>query len=161
MTPKQLHGSPRTLDDQRLRCGTVTLLLMLRVLVDADNVAPRRLQPVLDALADVTDPVELTASGRPEALARLAGRRPRELIATAGWQRADLALAQAYTPTDDPLVLVSGDGDFGLLASRHPGPCWSSAARPVAGCATATTVVDPATEGMQPILDWLRTNGVV
>jgi hypothetical protein len=37
---------------------------MVRVLVDADNVAPRRLQPVLTALGEVTDPVQLTASGR-------------------------------------------------------------------------------------------------
>ncbi len=133
---------------------------MVRVLVDADNVAPRRLQPVLTALGDVTDPVELTASGRPEALARLTWPAAAELIATAGWQRADLALAEAYTPTDDPLVLISGDGDFGLLASRHPGPVLVISGAASGRLRDATTVVDPATEGIEPIRDWLRANGV-
>jgi hypothetical protein len=133
---------------------------MVRVLVDADNVAPRRLQLVLTALSDVDDPVQLTASGRPEALARLTWPATAELIATAGWQRADLALAQAYTPSEDPLVLVSGDGDFGLLASRHPGPVLVISGAASGRLRDATTVVDPATEGVQPIRDWLRANGV-
>ena len=41
---------------------------MLQVLVDADNVAPRRLQPVLTLLGTVTDDLRLTASGSQHAL---------------------------------------------------------------------------------------------
>ena len=95
---------------------------VVQVLVDADNVAPPRLAPVLELLAGSSDEVHLSASGRREALDRLSWPPSAELLPTAGWQRADLALAEAYRPSTDPLVLVSGDGDFGLLASRHPGP---------------------------------------
>jgi hypothetical protein len=133
---------------------------VLRVLVDADNVAPRRLAPVLDLLSEVVDEVRLTASGRPQALGRSSWPADAELIASAGWQRADLALADAYRATRDPLILVSGDGDFGLLAGRHPG-----AVLVVSGAASGrlrdgTTVVDPATEGVAPIRAWLRANGI-
>ncbi|MGH8859721.1 MAG: hypothetical protein ACRDVG_00540 [Jatrophihabitantaceae bacterium] len=133
---------------------------MLRVLVDADNVAPPRLAPVLTLLADVTDEVHLTASGRGSALDRLRWPAGAELIATTGWQRADLALAEAYRPSDDPLVLVSGDGDFGLLAARHPGPVLVVSGAPSGRLRDATTVVDPAAEGVAPIRAWLRHHGV-
>jgi hypothetical protein len=133
---------------------------MLRVLVDADNVAPPRLTPVLQLLEDVTDPVRLTASGRQQALTRLDWPDHAELIATAGWQRADLALAAAYLPTTDPLVLVTGDGDFALLASRHPGPVLVVSGAASARLKDGTTVVDPAAEGTAPIRAWLAHHGV-
>jgi hypothetical protein len=134
---------------------------MLRVLVDADNVAPGRLQPVLGVLGELTSQVQLTASGRPQALARLVWPDTAELIATAGWQRADLALAEAYTPGEEPLVLVSGDGDFGLLATRHPGPVLVVSGSASGRLRDGATVVDPATDGVEPIRAWLRANGLV
>lgn len=129
---------------------------MLRVLVDADNVAPARLAPVLRVLTGVRDEVRLTASGRARALDRLRWPPDAELIATAGWQRADLALAEAYRPTADPLILVSGDGDFGLLAARHPGPVLVVSGAASGRLKDGTTVVDPADEGVAPIVAWLR-----
>ena len=133
---------------------------MLRVLVDADNVARPRLQPLLDALSEVADDVQLTASGRPRTLARLDWPESAQLLATAGWQRADLAIAAAYTPSADPLILVSGDGDFGLLANRHPGPVLVISGAPSSRLRDGTTVIDPAMEGGQAILRWLAASGV-
>jgi hypothetical protein len=128
---------------------------MLRVLIDADNVAPRRVQPVLDLLVDEPD-VRITASGRSAALDRLDLPDGAEALVHAGWQRADVALAEAYEPTSDPLVLVTGDGDFGLLAGRHPGPVLVISGAASGRLRDGTTVVDPATEGTAPILAWLR-----
>jgi hypothetical protein len=128
---------------------------VLRVLIDADNVAPRRVQPVLDLLVDEPD-VRITASGRSAALDRLALPDGAEALVHAGWQRADVALAAAYEPTSDPLVLVTGDGDFGLLAGRHPGPVLVISGAPSGRLRDGTTVVDPAAEGTAPILAWLR-----
>jgi hypothetical protein len=133
---------------------------VLRVLVDADNVAPPRLQPVLAMLAEVLDEVHLTASGRARALARLSWPSYATLLAHTGWQRADLALAETYRPSTDALILVTGDGDFGLLASRHPGPVLVVSGAASGRLRDGTTVVDPATEGVQPIRGWLRANGV-
>ena len=74
----------------------------------------------------------------------------------AGWQRADLALAEAYVPSTDPLVLITGDGDFGLLATRHPGPVLVISGAASERLRGGTTVVDPATDGTAPIDAWLR-----
>ena len=132
---------------------------MLQVLVDADNVAPPRLAPVLALLAEVTD-VRITASGRAVALHRLAWPHGTILLPHTGWQRADLALAAAYVPADEPLLLVSGDGDFGLLASRHPGPVLVVSGAASGRLREGTTVVDPAAEGMAPIRNWLSHHGI-
>jgi hypothetical protein len=133
---------------------------VLRVLVDADNVTAQRLQPVLVLLGAVTDEVQVTASGRAQALARSTWPQGSVLLPHAGWQRADAALAEAYRPDDDPLILISGDGDFALLVDRHPG-----AVLVVSGAASGrlrdtATIVDPATEGVEPIRQWLTANGV-
>ncbi len=132
---------------------------VLQVLVDADNVAPPRLAPVLVLLAGVGD-VRITASGRASALRRLSWPSGTTLLPHAGWQRADLALAEAYRPDTDPLVLVSGDGDFGLLASRHPGPVLVVSGAASGRLRDGTTVVDPATEGVEPIRSWLSRHGI-
>lgn len=132
----------------------------LRVLVDADNVAPPRLAPVLDLLARVVDEVQLSASGRTQALDRLSWPDGAQLLPTSGWQRADLALASAYRPSTDPLVLISGDGDFGLLASRHPGPVLVVSGAASGRLRDAATVVDPAADGLAPIMAWLGHYGV-
>lgn len=130
--------------------------MTLRVLVDADNVAPVRLQPVLDLIRGLSSPVTLTASGRQQALDALRWPPGAELLAHAGWQRADVALAETYRPSDDPLILISGDGDFGLLAQRHPGPVLVVSGAASGRLREGTMVVDPATEGTAPIEAWLR-----
>jgi hypothetical protein len=132
--------------------------MTVRVLVDADNVAPSRLQPVLDLLSHAQVPFALTATGRQAALDRLTWPDHAELLAHAGWQRADAALAAAYLPAAEPLILISGDGDFALLAERHPGPVLVLSGAPSYRLRGTTTVVDPAAEGTAPISDWLRTH---
>ena len=128
---------------------------MLRVLVDADNVAPQRIEPVLALLTDVPG-VRITASGRAQALAGLSWPDGTELLEHAGWQRADLALADAYSPAAEPLVLISGD--FGLLATRHPGPVLVISGAASARLRDGTTVVDPALDGLAPVEAWLAAN---
>ena len=130
---------------------------MLRVLVDADNVVPQRVEPVLALLTDVPG-VRITASGRAQALERVSWPDGTELLEHAGWQRADLALADAYSPAAEPLVLITGDGDFGLLASRHPGPVLVISGAASARLREGTTVVDPALDGLAPVAAWLATN---
>ena len=132
---------------------------MLRVLVDADNLVPRRLQPVLDLLATITSPVSITASGGQHALDRVRWPDNAELIASAGWQRADASLAASYIPSADPLVLITGDGDFALLAERHPGPVLVVSGAASGRLRNGTTVVDPATDGLAPISAWLAAHG--
>jgi hypothetical protein len=132
---------------------------VLQVLVDADNVAPPRLAPVLALLLGVPA-ARITASGRATALGRLSWPDGAILLPSTGWQRADLALADAYRPDTEPLVLVSGDGDFGLLASRHPGPVLVVSGAASGRLRDATTVVDPATEGVGPIVAWLNHHGI-
>ena len=134
---------------------------MLRVLVDADNVAPGRVQPVLDLLDTLTAPVSITASGRQSALDRLRWPAAAELIASAGWQRADASLAESYVPSPGPLLLITGDGDFGLLAQRHPGSVLVISGAASGRLRTGTTVLDPATDGLAPIAAWLAAQGVL
>jgi hypothetical protein len=140
--------------------------VQLQVLVDADNVAPPRLQPVLDLLSALLDadgdrpPVRVTASGSRAALGRVRWPAGAELLQHAGWQRADLALAEAYRPADEPLLLVTGDGDFGLLAARHPGDVLVVSGAASGRLREHSIVVDPATEGVTPIATWLAAHGI-
>lgn len=129
---------------------------MIQVLVDADNVDPVRTRALLDAVDGVE--AEIVVAGHPRALARTAWPETATVVEAAGWQRADLVLAAAYVPSDDPLVLVSGDGDFGLLVGRHAGPVLvvsEAASYRLAGA----TVVDPAVDGVEPLRQWLRGVG--
>lgn len=128
---------------------------MLQVLVDADNVDPFRTRALLDALAGT--PYDLVVAGHPRALARTEWPSHATVVQAAGWQRADLVLAEAYAPSEDPLVLVSGDGDFGLLVGRHGGPVLvvsEAASSRLAG--SRVTVVDPVVEGVEPLRQWVR-----
>jgi hypothetical protein len=127
---------------------------VLRVLVDADNVVARRIDPVLALLADLPS-VRITASGRASALAGVSWPPGTELLEHEGWQQADLALANAYSPSDEPLLLITGDGDFGLLASRHPGPVLVVSGAASERLRDGTLVVDPAAEGLGRIKAWL------
>jgi hypothetical protein len=127
---------------------------VLQVLIDADNVAARRVQPVLELLGSLPD-VEITASGRQTALDRLVLPERAEVLVHAGWQRADVALAEAYRPSTDALVLITGDGDFGLLASRHAGAVLVISGAASGRLRDGTAVLDPATDGLEPIRAWL------
>jgi hypothetical protein len=127
---------------------------VLQVLVDADNVDPFRTRAVLDAVAAVA--AEVVVAGHPRALARVEWPEDATVVQAAGWQRADLVLAEAYRPSDDPLVLVSGDGDFGLLVGRHSGPVLvvsEAASSRLVG--SQVTVVDPVLDGLEPLRQWL------
>lgn len=134
--------------------------MVLQVLVDADNVAPSRLQPVLDVVTTLGPAALLTASGRPRALAGLRWPTGAALLSHEGWQRADLALAAAYRPGDGPLLLVSGDGDFALLAARHGGPVMVVSGAPSGRLRDVAAVIDPAVDGVEPLRQWLRAQGL-
>jgi hypothetical protein len=130
----------------------------MQVLVDADNVLPARIQPVVDLLARVPA-VRIVVTGRAAALAEVTWPSGAAVEPAAGWQRADLALARAYLPSDDPLVLVSGDGDFGLLAARHPGPVLVISGAASNALRASATVIDPAAVGIEPVRAWLDAVG--
>jgi hypothetical protein len=135
-----------------------TISGVLQVLVDADNVPPPRLQPLLDLLETVTDR-RVVASGRRQALDAVTWPHDTTLLEHEGWQRADVALANAYRPDREPLVLVTGDGDFGLLAARHAGPVLVVSGAASGRLRDSATVVDPAMEGIEPIRQWLAATG--
>lgn len=125
------------------------------MLIDADNVGPARVQPLLAELADMTMPVSVVVSGRGQALARVSWPDQAQQIVAAGWQRADLALARAYRHDDGPLILVSGDGDFALLAARHAGPVLIVSSAPSYRLIPNATVTDPALDGPAALRAWL------
>jgi hypothetical protein len=128
---------------------------VLQVLVDADNVAPARLLPLLALLPAAGRDVRLVVSGRAEALARVRWPDYAELVPAVGWQRADAVLAEAYVPGAGPLVVVSGDGDFALLAARHDGPVLVVSEAASARLRDTATVVDPVQDGIGPLRRWL------
>jgi len=77
------------------------------VLVDADNLDASRLRIVATVLRDealgeraraAPPEVRCTVAGRPGALAAVEWPSWAEVVAIAGWQRADLTLADAYQP---------------------------------------------------------------
>lgn len=127
-----------------------------QVLVDADNLDVGRLQLIAPELAGVQ---RVVVAGRPARLARVPWPAGADVRPAGGWQRADAVLAEAYVPDDEPLVLVTGDGDFALLAQRHQGPVL------VVGISGATsgrlrrgdgvTVVDPVHDGLERLRAWL------
>jgi hypothetical protein len=128
---------------------------VLQVLVDADNVAPTRLLPLLALLPADGREVRLVVSGRDAALARVRWPGYAEVVPATGWQRADLVLAAAYRPGGEPLVVVSGDGDFALLAARHDGPVLVVSEAASARLRDTATVIDPVHDGMAPLRRWL------
>jgi hypothetical protein len=129
------------------------------VLVDADNLDAARLRLVAVELgrAGAEVAARTVVAGRPAKLARVDWPAGADVRDASGWQTADAALAAAYVVDDAPLVLVTGDGDFALLAARHPGPVL------VVGVSGATsarlrehaTVVDPVHDGVERLRSWL------
>ena len=131
---------------------------MLQVLVDADNVPSGRLQSLLDALVDAlagADELSFTVAGHADAVGALDWPSLATVIEAEGWQRADIVLAAAYLPVDGPLVIASGDGDFGLLATRHPGPVLVVSEAAAGRLRDVATVIDPVHDGAAAIRNWL------
>jgi hypothetical protein len=125
---------------------------MIQVLVDADNVSAPRLRAFLRAVP--LDEVELVVAGSPAAVAGAAWPAQAHIHEVEGWQQADLALVAAYRPGADPLVVVSGDGDFSMLAATHKGPVLVISERPASRLRASGTVVDPIVDGLDAVRHW-------
>jgi len=125
---------------------------VIQVLVDADNVPVARLRALLRALP--SGEVDVLVAGSPHALATLDWPRGAQVVAVEGWQEADVVLARAYRPGSEPLVLVSGDGDFAAIVAGHAGPVLVVADRPASALRRAGTVIDPVTEGLDALRHW-------
>lgn len=126
---------------------------MLQVLVDADNVDAARVAALLRALPATG--VRMTVAGHAAALDAVDWPAYADVVEAAGWQRADLVLAAAYRLDEQPLVLVSGDGDFAQLVDRHGGPALvvsEAASYRLRGAA----VVDPLVDGPTVVEQWLQ-----
>lgn len=125
---------------------------MIQVLVDADNISAPRLRAFLRAVP--FDEVDMAVAGSPAALAGVTWPRGAVLHEAQGWQQADLALVAAYRPGNDPLVVVSGDGDFSMLAATHGGPVLVVSDRPASRLRASGTVVDPVVDGLDTLRHW-------
>jgi hypothetical protein len=124
----------------------------VQVLVDADNVDASRVALVLAALPASA---EVVVAGRPSAMRAVDWPPGTTLLPATGWQRADLALADAYVPSDEPLLLVSGDSDFALLAGRHPGPVLVVSEAPSHRLRAVVPVHDPAVDDPGDLRRWI------
>jgi len=127
---------------------------VLQVLVDADNVPAPRLRALVEALEGTSDRT-FTVAGHADALGLLTWPADATIVEATGWQRADIVLAAAYVPAPGPLVIASGDGDFGLLAVRHPGPVLVVSEAAAGRLRDAATVIDPVHDGTEAIRGWL------
>ncbi|MPZ73661.1 MAG: hypothetical protein GEU74_10595 [Nitriliruptorales bacterium] len=125
---------------------------MIQILVDADNVTAARLRAFLRAVP--FDEVEMVVAGSPAAVAGATWPIGAVIHEVTGWQQADLALAAAYRPGTQPLVVVSGDGDFSMLAATHGGPVLVVSDRPSSRLRAAGTVVDPVVDGPDAVRHW-------
>ena len=125
---------------------------MIQVLIDADNLAAARIAAFLRAVP--LSEVEIVVAGSPRALAGVAWPERARINAAEGWQQADLELIAAHRASDEPLVLVSGDGDFAMLAETHPGPVLVISDRPASRLRTVGTVIDPVIDGLDPVRRW-------
>jgi hypothetical protein len=130
------------------------------VLVDADNLAAARLRLFVEALPEDGADLEVVVAGSPGAVAAVSWPAYAEVLGITGWQRADVALVEAYEHRRDlegPLVLVTGDGDFGLLAARHRGPVLVVSGSPSSRLREGgAAVIDTALVGADPVRAWLR-----
>lgn len=127
-------------------------MTVVQVLVDADNVPPARIRAVLDALPP---DAEIVVVGSARSLARVEWPAHAHVEEASGWQRADVALARIYEGGDDPLVLVTGDGDFALLAQQHRGPVLVVSEAASERLRRVATVIDPVHDGTDPLHAWV------
>ena len=125
---------------------------MIQVLIDADNINAARLRAFLRAVP--LSEVDITVAGSPRALAGVTWPRNARVVEAEGWQQADLDLVATYRRDSEPLVLVTGDGDFGLLATTHRGPVLIVSDRPASRLRAAGTVVDPVVDGLDAVRTW-------
>ncbi len=123
-----------------------------QVLVDADNVSPARVRALL---AELPPDAHIVVVGSPRAVADVEWPVSAAVHKATGWQRADLALAEIYRGDDDPLVLVSGDGDFALLAQQHRGPVLVVSEAASERLRRVATVIDPVHDGMERLRAWI------
>jgi hypothetical protein len=124
----------------------------VQVLIDADNLSTPRIEAFLRALPE--DEAEVTVAGSPRALSPVEWPRHARVVAIEGWQRADMVLAEAYRQSGEPLVLVSGDGDFAGLVRGHDGDVLVVSDRPASGLRGAGTVLDPILDGLEALRSW-------
>jgi len=130
---------------------------VVQVLVDADNVDTSRVSAVLAAIAGLpSEEVRMTVAGRASAVEATTWPAYAEVVVAAGWQRADIVLAAAYRPDEEPLVLVSGDGDFGLLVTRHAGPVLVVSEAASTRLRAGVSVVDPTVDGPDALRRWFE-----
>ena len=125
---------------------------MIQVLVDADNVSAPRIAALLRAIP--LDEVDIVVAGSPRALAGVRWPPQARRTEIEGWQQADLVLMDAYRPGPSALVLVTGDGDFGMLAATHGGPVLVISDRPASRLRSSGTVIDPVHDGLDAIRHW-------
>ncbi|MCA1824132.1 MAG: hypothetical protein ABR520_00745 [Mycobacteriales bacterium] len=64
-------------------------------------------------------------------------------------------LAAAYVPGRQPLLLVSGDADFGQLAANHDGPVLVVSEAASYRLRDAVRVIDPVVDGVEPLRQWV------
>lgn len=125
---------------------------MIQVLIDADNVSAPRIRAFLRAVP--LDETQIVVAGGPRALGGVVWPRGARVVEIEGWQQADLALVDAYRRGHDPLVLVTGDGDFGMLAAAHSGEVLVISDRPASRLRAAATVIDPVQDGLDAVRHW-------
>ena len=124
---------------------------MIQVLIDADNLTAPRLRALLKAMP--ADECRILVVGSPFALSQVDWPRQARIVEAEGWQAADMLIAEAYQHDQEPLVLASGDGDFGAIAAGHTGPVLVVSDRPASMLRRAATVIDPIHDGLDALRD--------
>lgn len=125
---------------------------MIQVLIDADNLSAPRLAALLGVLP--LDECRVLAVGSPFALGQVRWPAAVRTVEAVGWQAADLLLAEAYEHDGEPLVLASGDGDFGAVVAGHEGPVLVVSDRPASMLRRSATVIDPIQDGLDALRQW-------
>jgi hypothetical protein len=124
----------------------------MQVLIDADNLGASRLAAFLRALP--VGEADVLVAGSARALAAVDWPSGARVVEVEGWQRADMLLMEAYRHGAEPLVLVSGDGDFVGLVRGHRGDVLVVSDRPASGLRDAGTVLDPVLDGLDALRAW-------
>lgn len=125
---------------------------MIQVLVDADNLNAARLRAFMRAVP--MSEVSMTVAGNPRAISAVEWPAGATVHQVEGWQAADVVLVEAYRAGKAPLVLVTGDGDFSMVAARHDGPVLVVSDRPASRLRASATVVDPVVDGPGAVRAW-------
>jgi hypothetical protein len=133
------------------------MLMLVQVLVDADNLDVPRLRLLVAALTAALS-ADVVVAGAPAVLEAIDWPSHAQVRPATGWQGADLLLASAYRAEVRPLLLATGDGDFAQLARRHPGPVLlvsSTSNRSQAFTGPHITHTDPAFDAGAQLRAWL------